>query len=210
MGIIDISPSLSATTPSWPGDTRFQAERTWMLAGDCPVNVSRITMSTHFGAHADAPLHYANNGAPIDEAPLEPYIGPCTVIHAIGVRHILDAENLAVRVGARALNPRTLIRFYEAAPQNVWDLGFPALSPGAIHWLAERGVILIGVDAQSIDPQDSKLMDAHHAVRARDMRILEGLVLDGVDEGDYELIAPPLKLKGLDAAPVRAVLRTLR
>lgn len=210
MGIIDISPSLSALTPSWPGDTRFEAERTWKLAGDCPVNVSRITLSTHFGAHADAPLHYANDGASIDEVALDAYIGPCTVVHVIGARHVLTAETLSARVGARTLNPRTLIRYYEAAPQEAWDLGFPALSPDAVHWLADRGVILIGVDAQSIDPQDSKLMDAHHAVRARDMRILEGLVLDRVDEGDYELIALPLKLKGLDAAPVRAVLRTLR
>lgn len=207
--MIDISPALSFMTPSWPGDTRFEAERTWALAGDCPVNVSRFTMSTHFGAHADAPLHYANDGAPIDEVSLDAYVGPCTVIHAIGARHHLDAEKLAPRIGARKLNPRLLIRFYEAAPQHVWDTGFPALSPDAIHWLADRGVILIGVDAQSIDPQDSKIMDAHHAVRIHDMRILEGLVLDQADEGDYELIALPLKLKGLDAAPVRAVLRPL-
>ena len=71
-------------------------------------------------------------------------------------------------------------------------------------------VRLIGVDAPSLDPETSKTMDAHHAVLAADMRILEGLVLDDVPPGDYELIALPLKLEGLDSSPVRAVLRELR
>ena len=75
--------------------------------------------------------------------------------------------------------------------------------------LAARGVRLIGVDSPSVDPQDSKSMDAHHALRRADMRVLEGLVLDAVPPGDYELIALPLKIEGLDASPVRAVLRAL-
>lgn len=210
MTLIDISPALSAQTPVWPGDTPYSAERTWALAGNCPVNVSKVTLSTHAGAHADAPLHYDPSGAPIDAAPLETYIGPCTVIHVIGTRYALGCDELAARVGTRALAPRVLLRFYEAAPQDRWDARFPAVAAQAIHWLADRRVALIGVDTPSLDPQDSKLMEAHLAVRSRDLRILEGLVLDQVAEGDYELIAPPLKLTGLDAAPVRAVLRTLR
>jgi arylformamidase len=70
-------------------------------------------------------------------------------------------------------------------------------------------VVLIGVDAPSLDPQTSKTMDAHKAILAADMRVLEGLVLDDVPPGRYELIALPLKLAGLDASPVRAVLRAL-
>lgn len=208
MRMIDISPLLSAATPAWPSDTPFSAERTWALSPQCPVNVSRVTFSTHFGAHADAPSHYAANGASIDAVPLEPYIGPCTVIHAIGVRHVLTAAALAEIISGRRLAPRVLLRFYETAPQDKWDSRFAAIAPEAILWLADRGVILIGVDTPSLDPQNSKLMDAHHAVYARDLRILEGLVLDDAAEGDYELIALPLKLKGLDAAPVRAILRT--
>lgn len=210
MTLIDISPALSPTTPHWPDDTRFSAERALTIGGNCPVNVSKLTMSTHTGAHADAPLHYDPAGAPIDEAPLEAYIGPCTVIHVIGARHVLRADALAAHAGARALASRVLLRFYKTAPQDRWDAAFPAVGADAISWLADRDVLLIGVDTPSLDPQDSKLMDAHLAVRARRLNILEGLVLDHVAEGDYELIAPPLKLKGLDAAPVRAVLRTLR
>ncbi len=210
MRLIDISPALSPLTPVWPGDTPFAAERTWTLSGDCPVNVSKVTLSTHTGAHADAPSHYRAGGVAIDAAPLDRYIGPCTVIHAIGVRHVLAADTLARAVGDRRLQSRVLIRLYETAPQDAWDPRFPAVSAAAVFWLADRGAVLIGVDTPSLDPQQSKLMDAHHAVAERNLSILEGLVLDGVEEGDYELIAPPLKLKGLDAAPVRAVLRPLR
>ncbi|MEK7265495.1 MAG: arylformamidase [Pseudomonadota bacterium] len=210
MTLLDISPALSSLTPFWPGDTPFSAEQTWAIGGECPVNVSKVTLSTHAGAHADAPLHYDPAGAPIDDVGLEPYIGPCTVVHVIGAGRFLTAGALAAYAGPRALAPRVLLRFYESAPQDRWDAGFPSILAEAIHWLADRGVILIGVDTPSLDPQDSKLMDAHQAVRGRGLRILEGLILDRADEGDYELIAPPLKLKGLDAAPVRAVLRTLR
>lgn len=209
MKLIDISPALSPETPHWPADTPFSWERTLTLGGNCPVNVSKATFSTHAGAHADAPFHYDPNGAPIDEVPLEPYIGPCTVIHAIGVRHVFSADALAERVGGRKLSPRVLIRFYERAPQHEWDPRFPAIAADAVHWLADRGAILVGVDTPSLDPQSSKIMDAHLAAHQRSLRILEGLVLDAASEGDYELIAPPLKLAGLDAAPVRAVLRTL-
>ncbi len=209
MKLIDISPALSPATPVWPADTAFTAERTWTMEGACPVNVSKVTLSTHTGAHADAPLHYDPQGAAIDAVPLEAYIGPCTVVHAIGVRDVLEAAALSAKLGGRAVRPRVLIRFYERAPQDAWDPAFPALAADAVHFLADRGAILIGVDTASLDPQSSKIMDAHRAAHARDLRILEGLVLDAVAEGDYELIAPPLKLAGLDAAPVRAVLRTL-
>lgn len=210
MRLIDISPALSPASPHWPADTPYSAERTWGLGGNCPVNVSKVEFSTHAGAHADAPFHYDNAGATIDAVPLDAYLGPCTVIHAFGVRHILSADALAEKAGGRELRPRVLIRFYERAPQTKWDPRFPAIAAEAVDWLADRGAVLIGVDTVSLDPQSSKLMDAHLAAHARDLRILEGLVLDDVEEGDYELIALPLKLAGLDAAPVRAVLRTLR
>lgn len=209
MTIIDISPSLSPALPVWPGDTEFFSTRTWTLAGACPVNVSMVRMSTHAGAHADAPLHYDPDGASIAEVDLLPYIGPCTVVHVTGARHVLSRETLVERVGGRDLQPRVLLRFYERAPQDRWDPAFPAVSARAVHFLAEHGAVLIGVDTASLDPQSSKIMEAHVAAHARNLRILEGLVLDAVAEGDYELIAPPLKLQGLDAAPVRAVLRTL-
>jgi len=79
-----------------------------------------------------------------------------------------------------------------------------------VRRLADLGVKLIGIDTASIDPADSKTLDSHQVIRQRDMRVLENLVLDDVPEGDYELIALPLKLTQADASPVRAVLRALR
>jgi arylformamidase len=205
--LIDISPALSAQSPVFPGDTAFAARRTFDLAGDCPVNVRAFETTTHIGAHADAPLHYDAGGAAIDAVALAPYIGPCTVIHCLGGTRV-SADDLDVATAGRTL-PRLLIRTYGVHPGDRWDGDFAAIEAGAIDWLADRGGVLIGVDTPSLDPAASKTMDAHRRVFARDLRILEGLVLDHVAAGAYELIAPPLKLKGLDAAPVRAVLRTL-
>ena len=104
---------------------------------------------------------------------------------------------------------RVLFRSYSQAPQERWDENFCSVSHAAIDLLAQYGVKLVGIDTPSLDPQESKTMDAHHAIRRNGMAILEGIVLDAIAEGDYELIALPLKLAGMDASPVRAVLRSL-
>jgi len=210
--LIDISPSVGPASPVWPGDTRAAFERTWDMDGGSPVNVSKFTLSTHAGAHADAPLHYETGGADIASVDLEPYIGPCTLVHVIGARgrvSIDQARAGLAAAGCAAAEARFLIRTYETAPQAVWDDDFCAVEPALIDWLADQGVRLIGIDTPSLDPQDSKTMDAHARVAGRALRILEGLVLDAAAPGRYELIAPPLKLEGLDAAPVRAVLREI-
>ena len=102
-----------------------------------------------------------------------------------------------------------LFRTYARAPVAAWDSNFRAVAAATIDALAAAGVFLVGIDTPSLDPETSKTMDAHRAVYRHGMSILESLVLDGVPEGDYELIALPLKLVDLDAAPVRAVLRPL-
>ena len=202
----DISPTISGTLPVWPGDTRFAASATWEIGPGCPVHVSSMTMSTHLGAHADAPSHYDTAGLAIDAVSLAPYIGPCRVIHCIGVARV-EAADIAPFLAD--VPPRVLLRTYASAPQHRWDPDFAAVSPAAIALLASKGVILIGTDCASLDAQTSKTLDAHHAVRAHHMAILEGVVLDAVPAGDYELIALPLKLAGMDASPVRAILRAL-
>jgi len=210
--IWDISPTISAAMPVWPGDTPFAAETTWAIGGSCPVHVSKMSMTTHLGAHTDAPSHYAPQGLAIDAVTLTAYLGPCRVIDCRGRTQaaIVDVADVVHALdGAPPLPPRVLLRTYDSAPTGAWDASFPAIAPALIAGLASRGVILIGTDAASLDPQDSKTLDAHHAVDAHRMAILEGVVLDGVPEGDYELIALPLKLAGMDASPVRAILRAL-
>lgn len=203
----DISPPLSPATPVWPGDTPFQQAPAWQLDEHCPVNVGRITLSPHTGAHADAPLHYAADGAPIGAVSLDPYLGPCRVIHCIGASPVVEPHHIEHALDG--VPARVLFRTYRSAPLESWDSGFCAVAPETIDLLAARGVQLVGIDTPSLDPQESKTLDAHHAVRRHRLSILEGIVLDDVPEGDYELIALPLRFASLDASPVRAVLRSL-
>lgn len=208
MALLDISPPLRRGIPVWPGDTAYDETRVWRLEGDCPVNVSRITLSTHTGAHADAPLHYDATGAPVGGLDLARYLGPCRVVHALGIGPLVQPEHVAAQLAPGVT--RLLIRTYARAPVERWDPDFAAVAPATIDLLASRGVVLVGIDTPSLDPQPSKTMDAHKAVRRHGLAILEGLVLDAVAAGYYELIALPLALADLDAAPVRAVLRELK
>ena len=205
--IWDISPPIQPGTPVWPGDTPVGVERVWRMEAGSPVNVARVTLSPHTGAHADAPLHYDEHGAPIGAVPLDAYLGVCRVIHCIGAAPLVLREHIEHALDD--LPPRVLLRTYAQAPIGRWDSAFCAVAPETIDLLAARGARLIGIDTPSLDPQESKTMDAHHRIRAHRMAILEGIVLDAVAPGDYELIALPLKFATLDASPVRAVLRAL-
>ena len=207
MKLWDISQPLRHGLPVWPGDTAFSAEPHWTYGPGCPVNVASVRMSTHSGTHADAPLHYQPDGAPIGTVELAPYIGPARLIDARGWGPLITAEALASHlVGAP---PRILLRTYERFPHEAWTDAFTAIHADAVVALAQAGATLIGVDAPSLDPQESKTMDAHLAVRDAGLRVLEGLVLDAPPPGDYELIALPLPFTTLDASPVRAILREL-
>ena len=204
----DISPPVHAGAPVFPGDTPYRQQWAATIGPDCPVNVSEITLSPHVGAHADAPLHYAPDGASIGDCDLTPFLGPCRVVHAIACGPLVEWAHIAHAIDT-TLPPRLLVRTYARAPVDHWDPQLAAYAPGTVERLAALGVRLIGIDTASIDPADSKSLDSHQTIRRHDMRVLENLVLDEVPEGDYELIALPLKLTTADASPVRAVLRAL-
>jgi arylformamidase len=202
----DISPPVHEGAPVFPGDTPYRQRWAATISPGCPVNVSEITLSPHVGAHADAPLHYDPAGATIGNVDLFPYLGPCRVIHAIGCGPLIEWRHLAHAV--EGLPPRVLVRTYERAPTD-WDGALAAYAPATIERLAAMGVKLIGIDTASIDPAESKTLESHQVIRRLGLRVLENLVLDDVPEGDYELIALPLKFVSADASPVRAVLREL-
>jgi arylformamidase len=203
----DISPPVGPGAPVFPGDTAYTQQWVARIGPGCPVNVSALTLSPHIGAHADAPLHYDDAGAAIGELPLTPYLGPCRVIHAIGCGPLVTLAHLAHAL--HGLPPRVLVRCYERFPAERFDDDLPAFDPATLSALADAGVLLVGIDSASVDPASSKTLDAHHVLRQRGLRVLENLCLDGVPEGDYELIALPLKLSQACASPVRAVLREL-
>lgn len=205
--IWDISPPVGLSSPVFPGDTPYSQNWTWSLTDQCPVNVSSISMSPHVGAHADAPLHYAADAPSAGEMNLEPFLGPCRVIHVLGCSSLIQPHDIEHALSG--IPQRVLVRTYRHTPPSIWVDQFAAYAPETIDLLHAHGVCLIGLDTPSIDPATSKSLDSHRRILQYDMRVLENLVLSEVEAGDYELIALPLKLMQADASPVRAVLRRL-
>ena len=203
--IWDISPPVDEHAAVFPGDTAYSQQLHFSLSPDCPVNVNSITLSPHIGAHADAPLHYATGKASAGELDLAPYLGTCRVIHCLGCGPLVLPEHIAHAL--HDLPPRVLLRTARTASQS-WA-SFTAIAPETLAQLATKCIALIGIDTPSVDPADSQDLPSHHQLLAHGLRVLENLVLDDVPEGDYELIALPLKLMRADASPVRAILREL-
>jgi len=207
MTLIDISPVIDPTIAVWPGDTPFARNVSLDIAAGANLTLSDMRTTLHVGAHADAPSHYVAGGDDIAARRLELYIGQCMVLHVnvnrgdrIRPMHIADKAITA---------PRVLFRTGTFPDPRNWNDDFASLSPEVIDALHGHGVVLVGIDTPSVDPFESKDLEAHHALAEYDMANLEGLVLDAVPEGTYELIAAPLRIRGGDASPVRAVLRTI-
>lgn len=205
MNIIDISPLISENIAVFPGDIAFHRHQALSFAKGDHLELSSMTTTLHLGAHADAPNHYHPDGIGIGERELMPYLGPCQVIKVslkepmarIRPEHIQDTKILA---------PRTLFKTGSFPNPEDWVDDFNALSPELIHFLADQGVVLVGIDTPSVDPSPAKVLKSHLAIYERKLAILEGLVLDHVRPGTYQLVALPLKIKGADASPVRAIL----
>lgn len=203
----DISPPVDASSPVFPGDTAYTQQWAATLSEHCPVNVSAIGLSPHVGAHADAPLHYDPQGVAVGALDLAPFLGRCRVIYALDAGPLITLAQL--QHALTGVPPRVLVRTYRQFPVAQFDTQLTAFDPGTVQGLADLGVLLIGIDSASIDPADSQQLPSHQVIRQRGLRVLENLLLDDVPEGDYELIALPLKLMTADASPVRAVLREL-
>ena len=200
----DITPTVTPALAVWPGDTPASREVLLDLRRGDTVTLSTLHATVHLGAHADAPSHYGVDGPTIESRPLDLYLGPCQVVRVPGPRgRRIGPDELAWPPRAA----RVLLATGTFPDPTRFDRDFAALAPALIDRLHDAGVRLVGLDTPSVDLCDSKDLETHQACLRHDMAILEGLVLDGVPEGVYELIALPLKLAGFDASPVRAVLR---
>ncbi len=202
--LIDISPVVSPRIAVFPGDTPFSRDVLMSFAEGAHLDLSTIRTTVHVGAHVDAPSHYQAGGVSIEARDLARYYGPCQVVSVVGVRgRCITRNDVSVPIVA----PRVLFRTGSFPDPNTWNDDFAALDPTLIAWLHDaHGVQLVGIDTPSIDPATSQELPSHGCIAARDMAILEGIVLDGVAPGVYTLIALPLKLADADASPVRAVL----
>lgn len=208
MTIIDISRTLSAAIAVWPGDTPFQMRTTMARRDGASVNLTTLTLSAHTGTHVDAPYHYKDAGTTLESLLLEPFWGPAQVVTVQKEDGVLTPDDLDYYEIGRA--PRLLVH----SPASGLDpKRFPEryLYPGPelATFLGERGVILYGTDAPSMDAVDSKRLPGHNALDEEGIAILEGLDLSRAADGLYELVALPLKIGGGDGSPVRAALRPL-
>lgn len=203
---IDISQILNNTIPVWPGDTPFHYKVSWGMEESGSVNVGQVTMSTHTGTHIDAPYHFDNAGKRVIDLDFNLYIGPAKIVHlqqpaSIGIKDLRDIPLQGVK--------RLLIKTDAWKDKTVFPDSIPHIEPELAAFLAEQGVQLLGLDLPSVDPLDSKELNAHHELNRHGIHILEGLVLDEVEPGEYELAALPLPFTEADGSPVRAVIRKI-
>ena len=205
MAIYDISLPLQPSLACWPGDTPFDFALTARRGEGSSVNMGAVTLSVHAGTHIDAPFHFTDDGAAVDNLDLHPYAGPAIVVDVEGEEYIgkehLEGYDLSQ-------TPRVLLRTNAWKDAACFPIRIPVMAETLPSFLKEKGVVLVGVDIPSVDSLDSTDLPIHHALTACGIRILESVVLRDVPPGIYELIALPLKLVGADGAPVRAILRT--
>lgn len=206
MAVRDISVSLHPGTPPWPGDTPFDCRWTWQQAAGASVNVSTISGSPHVGTHADAPVHVRDGAPGSDALPLEAFVGDAIVVDVSGSTGALELA--ALGLAPEGTIERLLLRTGRSIAGGTFPDAWPVLSIACAEALLARGLRLLGTDAPSVDDRASVTLDVHHHLFDGGACILENLDLRDVVPGRYELVAPPLKLVGLDAAPVRAFLRT--
>ena len=210
---LDASVLVRPGTPEWPGDTPFACGWTARVATGASVNLSAITMSPHVGTHADAPLHVCDGWPASDALPLAAFVGEAVVVDVSDAAGQVDRTLLGMRAAAQGVAldgvARLLLRTGRSIADGAFPDAWPWLAPACVRALAAGGLVLLGVDAPSVDGRESTTLDTHHALFGAGAYNLENLDLRGAAPGRYELVAPPLSLRGLDAAPARALLRPL-
>ena len=206
--LIDISIPVSANMPEWPGDTPFSCGWTARRSNGAPINLGEFTTSPHVGTHADAPLHIEDGWDASEKLPLLAFIGVAYVLDASAASEMLTLEWVQEQFAAE-VPERLLLKTNRSIATGTFPESWPVLTPDAAAWLVKGGTRLVGTDAPSVDDRHSKTLPVHHELFVRGAYVLENLSFAGVAAGWYELCAAPIRLVGMDAAPVRAVLREL-
>jgi arylformamidase len=202
--IYDISHVLREGMAVWPGDPEYRVRRIMAIQDGGSSNVSAVDMSVHTGTHVDAPLHLNDSGNDAAGVPLDRCIGPARVF-SVSVRECIRAADLSTLnwQGVR----RVLFKTRSGIPLGGFDSQFVCFKEDAAEFLIQKEILLVGIDAPSVDAFDTVGLPSHRALLDHGTVILEDIQLGNVSPGDYELICLPLKLAGSDGSPVRAILR---
>lgn len=207
-GWIDVTVPLENDMVHWKGDPECKIFRVVKMEEGAPCNLTKLEMSAHTATHMDAMRHFVADGATMEEMPLEAVIGPCRVVQ-MDVEDQIQPEDLAplnLQKGERII-------FKTSNTTKSWDMGptfdenFVSISEAAGKVLAEAGVMTVGVDYLSIGGWEKDGVEVHQVMLGAGIWVIEGLWLKDIEPGDYDLICLPMKIKGADGAPCRALLR---
>lgn len=204
---IDISIPITKDIPHWPTDKPPVIEKVSSFENGDAVNVTTINMNAHTGTHIDAPLHFVPGGKGIDELETEKLIGACYVCD-MGDVDIIDSQVLE-----KCPIPKDIKRIlFKTKNKGLWGKkefveDYTALIPDGAEWIVDHGIELVGIDYLSIEPYSDDIGSTHKILLDSEIIIVEGLNLEHVEEGLYELIVLPISIKGADGAPARALLK---
>ncbi len=197
MKIYDITRDLSEDAVLYPGDIRPRFRE----IDNGQYRVTEMTLGSHTGTHIDAPSHYLEGGRTVDQIPPGVLMGPARVLDCSDAGEVIGPDHLAGRLaGASTLLLKTWF-----SERQEFDPGYPALSVEAADLIADAGVTCLGTDAPSIEAYHGDGA-VHRRLLGSGMVILELLDLSAVPEGNYFMVALPMRLKGADGSPVRAIL----
>lgn len=207
MRIYDLSLPISEALVTWPGDPPVRLTHVSHLERGDRATVTRLDMGAHTGTHVDAPSHFVLGGAGVDTLDLNVLVGPALVVEAP------EADALTGDVLARLpIPPATERVLLHTRNSGLWARGerefaqdFVGVTEDGAQWLIDHGVRLVGVDYLSVAPYGASV-PTHQALLHAGVVVVEGLNLDGIAPGVYQLVCLPLKIVGCDGAPARAIL----
>lgn len=201
---IDITMEFGSPAGTWPGDAPFRKAWTSRLGdGKMGINLTVFSSSPHNGTHSDAPLHVTDRGAASESLDPEAYLGDCVVVDATKGADTIPATALPTKMSQE----RVLFKTRVGPPLDAFPPRFKGFSIELAEEIVKRKLRLVGTDAPSVDRADLNGLRAHKILFDGDVTFLENLDLSRAEPGAYELVALPLKVSGLCAAPVRALLR---
>jgi arylformamidase len=206
--IYDISVTVTAHMPVWPGDPPVELERVVKMEDGEDANVSRLRMSAHAGTHVDAPIHFVAGGSAIEELPIEALVGPAVVIGVpkeVGIIDVAVLQQAGLQPGVKRVLFKTRNSELWIRQQREFQEDFVAVAPDGAEWLVQHGVRLVGIDYLSVAPFTDPV-PTHRILLQAGVVALEGIDLSHVEPGSYTLYCLPLKLGGSDGAPARAIL----
>jgi arylformamidase len=204
----DVSMPLFPGMPSFPGDPTFESDRVDAIARGGAYNVSRLALGSHAGTHVDPPLHFFDGAPGMDRLDLDQLNGPCAVVDVDPARSAIATEDLR---GVPAGTRRVLFRTANSARWARSLTFFPdyvPLTAEAAEGLLQAGVRVVGIDALSIESDATGTFPIHRRLLGGKALIIEGLLLDAVRPGPYDLVCLPLKIRNGDGGPARVVLRS--